>query len=91
MRRLLPFLALAALLAGCGSTAKNTSSTGGSVPAGASVVRAGVLAFVSADSDSARASGSSSTSSRRSSRAATRRSRSSSKQLSSRASTTSRT
>ena len=51
MRRLLPFLALAALLAGCGSTAKNTSSTGGSVPAGASVVRAGVLAFVSADSD----------------------------------------
>jgi Protein of unknown function (DUF3352) len=51
MRRLLPFLALAALLAGCGSTAKNTSSTGGSTPAGASVVRAGVLAFVSADSD----------------------------------------
>ena len=51
MRRPLPFLALAALLAGCGSTAKNTSSTGGSVPAGASVVRAGVLAFVSADSD----------------------------------------
>ena len=51
MRRLLPFLALAALLAGCGSTAKNTSSTGGSVPAGASVVRAGVLAFVAADSD----------------------------------------
>ncbi len=51
MRRLLPFLALAALLAGCGSTAKNTTSTGGSVPAGASVVRAGVLAFVSADSD----------------------------------------
>ena len=51
MRRLLPFIVLAALVAGCGSAAKNTSSTGGSVPAGASVVRAGVLAFVSADSD----------------------------------------
>ena len=35
MRRLLPFLVLAALLAGCGSASK-TSSTGGSVPAGAS-------------------------------------------------------
>jgi hypothetical protein len=50
MRRLLPFLALAALLAGCGSAAK-TSSRGGSVPAGASVVRAGVVAFVAVDSD----------------------------------------
>ena len=50
MRRLLPFLALAALLAGCGSAPKSSSS-GGSIPAGASVVRAGVLAFVSADSD----------------------------------------
>ena len=50
MRRLLPFLALAALLAGCGSAAK-TSSSGGSVPAGASVVRAGVVAFVAVDSD----------------------------------------
>jgi hypothetical protein len=50
MRRLLPFLALAALLAGCGSAAK-TSSSGGSIPAGASVVRAGVVAFVAVDSD----------------------------------------
>ena len=50
MRRLVPFLALAALLAGCGSASK-TSSTGGSIPAGASVVRAGVLAFVAVDSD----------------------------------------
>ena len=50
MRRLLPFLALAALLAGCGSAPK-TSSSGGSIPAGASVVRAGSLAFVSIDSD----------------------------------------
>jgi hypothetical protein len=50
VRRPLPFLALAALLAGCGSSSK-TASTGGSVPAGASVVRAGVAAFVSVDSD----------------------------------------
>ena len=50
MRRLLPFLVLAALLAGCGSASK-TSSTGGSVPAGASLVRAGTLGFVSVDSD----------------------------------------
>ncbi len=50
MRRLLPLLALAALLAGCGSASK-TSSTGGSIPAGASVVRAGLVAFVSIDSD----------------------------------------
>jgi Protein of unknown function (DUF3352) len=50
MRRLLPFLVLAALLAGCGSASK-TKSSGGSIPAGASVVRSGVLAFVSVDSD----------------------------------------
>jgi hypothetical protein len=50
MRRLLPFLVLAALLAGCGSSTKS-SSTGGSIPAGASEVRAGALAFVSVDSD----------------------------------------
>src|SRR4029079_12663780 len=64
MRRLLPFLALAALLAGCGSSTKS-SSTGGSVPARASEVparalavvavesevRAGALAFVSVNSD----------------------------------------
>jgi Protein of unknown function (DUF3352) len=50
MRRLLPFLALAALLAGCGSASK-TSSSGSSIPAGASIVRTGVVAFVSIDSD----------------------------------------
>ena len=50
MRRLLPFLVLAALLAGCGSASK-TSNTGGSMPAGATLVRAGTLAFVSIDSD----------------------------------------
>src|SRR4051812_30339639 len=50
MRRLLPFVVLAALLAGCGSASK-TSSSGGSVPAGANVVRRGVLVFVSVDSD----------------------------------------
>jgi ABC-type glycerol-3-phosphate transport system substrate-binding protein len=50
MRRLLPFLALAALLAGCGSSS-TTSSSGGSIPAGAHVIRAGVLAFVAVDSD----------------------------------------
>jgi hypothetical protein len=51
MRRLLPLLALCALLAGCGSASK--TSSGGSIPAGASVVRAGVVAFVSIDSDTA--------------------------------------
>src|SRR5690242_14460057 len=50
MRRLLPFFVLAALLAGCGSSTKS-SSTAGSIPAGASEVRAGALAFVSVDSD----------------------------------------
>jgi uncharacterized protein DUF3352 len=50
MRRLVPFLALAALLAGCGSSS-TTSSSGGSIPAGAKVVRSGVLAFASVDSD----------------------------------------
>jgi uncharacterized protein DUF3352 len=48
--RLLPLLALAALLTGCGSATKS-SSTGGSIPAGASMVRAGTLAFVAIDSD----------------------------------------
>jgi hypothetical protein len=51
MRRLLPLLALAALLAGCGSASK--TSSGSSIPAGASVVRSGVVAFVSIDSDTA--------------------------------------
>jgi hypothetical protein len=53
MRRflLLPFLVLAVVAAGCGSAAENASSGGGSTPAGSSMVRAGVLAFVSLDSD----------------------------------------
>jgi hypothetical protein len=50
MRRLLPFLVLAALLAGCGSASKS-SSGGGSTPAGASLVSDRVLAFVSVNSD----------------------------------------
>jgi Protein of unknown function (DUF3352) len=50
MRRLVPFVVLAALVAGCGSSTKS-SSTGGSIPAGASEVRAGALAFVSVNSD----------------------------------------
>ncbi len=50
MRRLLPFFILTALLAGCGSSTK-TSLGGGSIPEGASMVRAGSLAFVSVDSD----------------------------------------
>jgi hypothetical protein len=50
MRRLLPFLVLAALLAGCGSASKS-SGGGGSTPAGAGLVSDRVLAFVSVDSD----------------------------------------
>jgi Protein of unknown function (DUF3352) len=50
VRRLLPLIALAALLAGCGSASK-TSSSAGSIPAGASLVRVGVIAFASVDSD----------------------------------------
>ena len=54
MRRrllLLPFLVLAVLAAGCGSASKSSSSGGGSIPEGASMVRAGVVAFVSLNSD----------------------------------------
>ena len=52
MRRayLLPLVVLAFLVAGCGG-GDPTSATGGSKPAGASLVRADVLAFVSIDSD----------------------------------------
>jgi hypothetical protein len=45
-------LALIVLLAaGCGSKPTSPSTSGGSIPAGASVVGAGVVAFVSVDSD----------------------------------------
>lgn len=52
-RRLLPLALLACLAllsAACGS-GTTSSSSGGSMPAGAKLVRAGVLAFVSVDSD----------------------------------------
>lgn len=51
MRRLVPIALAAALVAGCGSAQKTSSSGGGSVPAGASLVRSDVLAFVAVDSD----------------------------------------
>ncbi len=53
-RRVLTIAVLAALslvLAACGSGSSNTSSGGGSVPAGASLVRSDLLAFVAIDSD----------------------------------------
>jgi uncharacterized protein DUF3352 len=52
MRRvLLPFVLLALLAAGCGSGGSSSSAGGGSIPAGAGLVRAGIVAFVSIDSD----------------------------------------
>jgi uncharacterized protein DUF3352 len=50
MRRFLPIALIALVVAGCGSVQK-TSSDGGSAPAGASLVRADVLAFASLNSD----------------------------------------
>jgi hypothetical protein len=50
MRRFLPIALIALLVAGCGSVQKK-SSDGGSTPAGASLVRADVLAFASVNSD----------------------------------------
>jgi hypothetical protein len=53
-RRFLPiaFLALLALFAAaCGSKTSGSSGGGGSIPAGASLVRAGLVGFVSIDSD----------------------------------------
>jgi Protein of unknown function (DUF3352) len=49
MRRFLPIALIALLVAGCGSVQKK-SSDGGSIPAGASLVRADVLAFASVNS-----------------------------------------
>ncbi len=51
LRLLLPVLLLAYLVAGCGSGGPNTSAGGSSIPAGASMVRAGVVGFVAIDSD----------------------------------------
>jgi uncharacterized protein DUF3352 len=53
-RRFLPAVLLASLafvLAACGSGSSDSSSGGGSVPAGASQVRSDVLAFAAVDSD----------------------------------------
>jgi len=50
MRRLVPIALIAAVVAGCGSAQKDASS-GGSIPAGASLVRSDVAAFVAVDSD----------------------------------------
>ena len=50
MRRFLPIALIALLVAGCGSVQRK-SSDGGSIPAGASLVRSDVLAFASVNSD----------------------------------------
>jgi hypothetical protein len=47
---LLPVLLLAFLVAGCGGGSSNTSA-GSSIPAGASLVRSGLVGFVAIDSD----------------------------------------
>ena len=50
VRLLLPVLLLASLVAGCGGGTSNTSA-GSSIPAGASIVRSGLVGFVEIDSD----------------------------------------
>jgi Protein of unknown function (DUF3352) len=50
VRLLLPVLLLAFLVAGCGSGSSKTSA-GSSIPAGASIVRSGLVGFVAIDSD----------------------------------------
>ena len=50
-RSLLPLVLLAFLVAGCGSGGSSSSTGGSSIPAGASLVRGGVVAFVAIDSD----------------------------------------
>jgi Protein of unknown function (DUF3352) len=52
-RRFLPvaLLAILAVVPGCGSSSSSSSGGSGSTPAGARMVRAGTLAFVSVDSD----------------------------------------
>jgi hypothetical protein len=51
LRLLLPVLLLALLIAGCGGGGSNTGVGGSSIPAGASIVRGGVVGFVALDSD----------------------------------------
>ena len=50
VRLLLPVLLLASLVAGCGGGTSNTSASS-SIPAGASIVRSGLVGFVEIDSD----------------------------------------
>jgi hypothetical protein len=51
VRFLLPVVLLAVLVAGCGGGSSNTSAGGSSIPAGADLVRGGLVAFVAVDSD----------------------------------------
>jgi Protein of unknown function (DUF3352) len=50
-RFVLPVVLLAFLVAGCGSGGSSSNAGGNSIPAGASLVRAGVVAFVAIDRD----------------------------------------
>jgi len=51
LRLLLPVVLLAFLAAGCGGGSSNTSAGGSSIPAGAGIVRGGLVGFVAIDSD----------------------------------------
>ena len=51
LRLLLPVLLLAFLAAGCGGGSSNTGASGSSIPAGAGIVRGGLVGFVAIDSD----------------------------------------
>jgi hypothetical protein len=51
VRLLLPVLLLSFLVAGCGGGSSNTSAGGSRIPAGASLVRSGLVGFVAIDSD----------------------------------------
>jgi len=51
LRLLLPVVLLAFLAAGCGGGSSNTGAGGSSIPAGAGIVRGGLVGFVAIDSD----------------------------------------